>query len=108
MIKVTEWSCDIAIGRTEYETVEDFLDDVLSYELAIEFLTELYGDVNIPVVGVKGAGEVIWSLTNSTDEWDYIYDDIKMNEVAYIEDTLATDGEMEYNKYTISDPDFSD
>lgn len=101
---------DIMEDPIEYSCAEDFLSDLLEDEDIIDFLNEAYDEIDIPCVGTKPAGDVIFQMLNgdSHSEWDGIYDDVLQMEVEYIEDELATNGRMIYQDYELTDTDFSE
>ena len=97
----------------EYSCVEDFLSDLLEDEDIIDFLNEAYEVIDIPCVGVKPAGDVIFQMLNGDrigcrPEWDAIYDDVLQSEVEYVEDELAANGKIIYRDYELTDTDFSE
>lgn len=97
----------------EYSCVEDFLLDLFEDIDIIHFLNEIYGEIDIPCVGVKPAGDVIFKMLNGNHigcrpEWDAIYNDVIQSEVEYIEDSLAAHGKIIYRDYSLTDTDFSE
>ena len=97
----------------EYSCAEDFLSDLLEDEDIIDFLNEAYEGIDIPCVGTKPAGDVIFQTLNGDcigcrPEWDAIYDDVIRAEMGYIEDELAANGRMIYRDYELTDTDFSE
>lgn len=97
----------------EYSCVEDFLRDMLTDEDVIELLNEIYGEVEIPAIGMMPAGDVVFRMTRGDNytyrpDWDEVYDSVLQNEIEYVEDELATTGEVIYNGYKLTDTDFSE
>ena len=104
---------DIMEDPIEYSCAEDFLSDLLEDEDIIYFLNQMYGDIDIPCVGVKPAGDVIFQMLNgdsvgSRPDWDALYDEILQMEVEYVEDELVMNGRMIYREYELTDTDFSE
>ena len=104
---------DIMEDPIEYSCAEDFLSDLLEDEDVIYFLNQMYGEIDIPCVGVKSAGDVIFQMLHGDcvgyrSEWDNLYDEILQMEVEYVEDELATNGRMIYRDYELTDTDFSE
>lgn len=103
---------DIMEDSIEYSCAEDFLSDLLEDEDIIDFLNEAYEGIDIPCVGTKPAGDVIFQMLNGDrgdrPKWDAIYDDVLQSEVEYVEDELAANGKMIYRDYELTDTDFSE
>lgn len=71
----------------------------------------MYGDIDIPCVGVKPAGDVIFRMLHgdsvgSRPDWDALYDEILQMEVEYVEDELVMNGRMIFREYELTDTDF--
>lgn len=104
---------DIMEDPIEYSCAEDFLSDLLEDEDIIDFLNEAYEGIDIPCIGTKPAGDVIFRMLKGDcigcrPEWDAIYDDVIRAEMGYIEDELAANGKMIYRDYELIDTDFSE
>ena len=104
---------DIMEDPIEYSCAEDFLSDLLEDEDIIYFLNQMYRDIDIPCVGVKPAGDVIFRMLHGDragycPEWGSLCDEILQMEVEYVEDELAANGRMIYRDYELTDTDFSE
>lgn len=94
-----------------YESVEEFLEDYVEDNVIINWLDEIYGEVEIPGLGFVGAGYAAYAIaqqSNNAYDWDWIRSDFIQMETEYVEDTLATEGEMHYYDYILIDPDFKE
>lgn len=100
MIKVIE---PLFGTELEYETITDFVDDVVTGEYIEEVLNQDLGNLELPLnAGEFGYGTVIRKVTDEFT-WDAIKDDYIQFFCEEIEDELDRSGSTEFYDYIIKE-----
>lgn len=82
--------------KIKLEDVRDYIEDNTSDDDICEYLNDVYGAVDIPIIGKMEVGNVVYQLADET-YWGKIFDDIVTNEAENVEYELEHYGKSYWN-----------
>lgn len=82
--------------KIKLEDVRDYIEDNVSGDYICEYLNDLYGAIDIPIIGKVEVGNVIYQLAD-VNRWGEIADDIIANEAENVEYELKHYGKVYWN-----------
>lgn len=94
------------IDEVTYPSVEDFIEDWLTWEILEDGLNTYYDPVDLPYIGKVEMGKLIMHYAKDIGMLDEIRDDFVMYYTEQIEDDLQVDGRCDFNGMIITDDEF--
>lgn len=92
-----------------YDSIDEFLDEFVTDDIIMQWLNDIYGEMQIPGLGFIETGFAVYAITQQSNDdynWDLIRSDFIQMEIDYIEETLSAEGEMHYYDCILIDPNF--
>lgn len=82
--------------KIKLEEVKEYIEDHMTDDDICEYLNDLYGAIDIPIIGKIEVGNLVYQLADE-NYWGEIFDDIVTNEAENIEYELEHYGKAYWN-----------